>query len=838
MFSLGAIGLYARSHDAIPAQASKKDIKMTRPSTSSSKHQSPDDSLPMDRLSTASIPDFLAPALDRPPSSQKLRQLSKQMKRASHLQRHFGHKAASSESSSVSSMAASDRLPWDLDLDNLTLVRKSSVRSTESSVPSRSRPESQHFAKGLFHRRGKSKRDSSAQSSSGSSIYSVDVSTEKTPVAGLKDGIMPLLFSRRKPRRDHLEQKRLQISSPFNFQHVTHTQRGPPIDETSPPNQLQPMDGWSSFDLVDKSQRQTSSVVPAAAMADVKDHHFARHHDGYPDVPSHTPPVPGTRRLFKHAWSQEQTQKDASSQPPPRPPRSPTQANYFFPLAPDPACRISSPLVRGQDNADRVVDSCAIREHTTDEALVQDRGRFSPQQRPLSQEKRYSRFVSNARDSTRSLAILSPPTCDTALPDVPEEEEHHGVSRQSRLSLSSITSSLRGSQSVPMLRSLAESQRPTSCTSETLGGLGITGSNPAAHQDTHSPIHAGMPARESWEDLIDYCYEHEAEADCDYQWERPSQEMARDSMTLPVNGLALCDGLQPDSDATLRPGQTPVPSLGLDVPSLSPASQGSSRAVSEATTPNSAFPDNFSLPRNDGRSLQPLNLLGASRASAISRISQDFVFTPSLLLPCDYQKQTLVRDNEWHGEADKEFMFGYCHQSAFHDDVMLSVAHSKDPLRTDHRFSTSTTDTNSTSRSNSTGRRVQSTNSSRTTLTCHTTSSTSLNKMAGASAAEKLPETGSDDGEWSCRTLVVPDLAPDKKMPLPQPTGLNRYHHRSHASENQVRDKAALSFPMESARPLRPRARTTSMSTQPPPPVGQYASFSRRQQVPMNGGQI
>ncbi|KAG7148787.1 hypothetical protein HYQ46_002335 [Verticillium longisporum] len=84
--------------------------------------------------------------------------------------------------------------------------------------------------------------------------------------------------------------------------------------------------------------------------------------------------------------------------------------------------------------------------------------------------------------------------------------------------------------------------------------------------------------RESWEDDIDYCYEHEAEADFEYAWDRPSLDGDRDEedhsvdldATATTASYSFCvdediEGVQP-----LSVGLQSVPARHFDIPALSP----------------------------------------------------------------------------------------------------------------------------------------------------------------------------------------------------------------------------------------------------------------------------
>ncbi|TWU73303.1 hypothetical protein ED733_003824 [Metarhizium rileyi] len=838
------MSLYSGHHDAVPTQAPKRNTKLAktpRPSASTLQSNPPLDSPSMEQLSSASIADFLGPAVDKPPSPQKLRLLNKQMKRASQIQRHHGHKTASSESSSSSSMNISDRLPWELALDNLSLVRRSSLRSNDSSIPSRDRPESiHHFGKSLFHRRGKSKRESSAQRLSASSIYSGDAPAENSG-SGSREGIIPSIFSRRKQSRDEFAPRRPRISGPFNFQHVAHTQRDDVTKDDAPSNGTQT---WNSTTLagVLEAPSPRPRNLPES-MFDMYQGQVCGAVSRPPLVPRHTAPASGPRRLPQHTRSQEQLRKNLS-QPPPRPPRSPIQVKGFSSPGPLPPPRVSSRQSSYQDITDAIHLNAAARAQTSKElckplpfgsatcskhvvdAFDSHEHYWSAEipERSSPDERRYTRDVLGARNSSWPLAISTPLSCET-LSDVPEEDEQHGTSKRSRLSLASNNSSLRGSQSVPMLRSLIESQRPTSGASETLGCRGIMGLCSLVYDDPRSPVDSGTPTRESWEDLIDYCYEHEAEADCDYQWDRPSLDTPRDSVTPPAkvsaqgnSALELeSNGVMLLADSRIFPSQ--------DAPSLSPASYRSTLAEHEVITPNSAFANNFSLPRSDRKSPRP-PMKDTSRVSG-------FTLSPSLFVHPDYQQQMFLSEGERLAYSDYELIEATCHQSAFQDDVASSVGTYRTSPFVDQRSSTSTTATNSTSRSNSIGRQYRSTNSSWTTFARRTASTTSLNKMAAAltDGSEPLPlgqlsEPDHGGPEWTGTHPVAQDSVPDM-VPISFSTnGSKKHFHKSHASEPQVLRRIPPQSPVEGGRQ---RARTTSFTAQSPPPVGQYALFPRTQ---------
>ncbi|CCE34468.1 uncharacterized protein CPUR_08400 [Claviceps purpurea 20.1] len=924
-------------HDAVPTPASKKHPKAARPSAPSSTQRLPSDPLSMEQLSSAAISEFLAPAVDGPPSPQRLRQLTRQMKRASYLQRHHGHKTASSESSSLSSLAASDRVPVDLTMDSLSFARRSSTRSIDSSTTSRDRPESIHnFGRAFFHRRGKSNRESSAHRPT-DSVYSDDVNGDPSAAAGGgggggggKESILPSMFFRRKPSSGEAAPKRPQISLPFNFQHVAHK----PLDKSR--NQSSPRALSKAHTGVSTLERcATSHHLPRSLSQGSLD---AIHTGQVTEDRARTPLIPiprhtsvsfsGPRRLLKQIRSEDQLRKSRSPSAPPRPPRSPTQlpSALLPPTVPPPLPPRTSSR---QSSVSTTIDSVVHMHSSTSgshgrqqapyspfsptfppdrfseesgrqqapysphspysptflpERLIEEHGRqpaphspFSPifprerwteefgssgsshlaqmEQQYSPTDAGFSSVMVGARDSTWPLPSSTPLSSDSALPDVPEEEEHHGLSRLSGLSIASNTSSLRGIQSVPTLRRLAKSQRSTSGVSDTLVPLDVLGLPRAIGTKAPTSSSLRTPARESWEDVVDYCYEHEAEANCDYQWDRPSLDMSRDGIT--DSGTASTDmryGLGSNSNTVSPTSQASFFPTTSQVPSLSPASNTSSTQFeSEAITPNFVSLSQFAPPHADGKhSISSSSAKASSDYPTFSK-SQPGNLSPALLIPCDYQQEMLQHHPDKQAYNDYEFLVGQCHASmAYHDDASLSLG---GPNRSfslaDQRISTSTTGTGSTSRSNSIGRPYRSCNSSRTTLTRRTASSSSLSRMAGtwAEESESLSASQShfqpqcaDGSAEEHNNPVAQDFVPDMVSFLPS-GGFRKSHHRSHASESRVCHDSVVGAVegegegdgAEKAPRVRARAQTAAAAAAPP--VGQYVLFPRGQ-VKMTGERI
>ena len=198
------------------------------------------------------------------------------------------------------------------------------------------------------------------------------------------------------------------------------------------------------------------------------------------------------------------------------------------------------------------------------------------------------------------------------LDNVPEEEESAPLdSGRTPSSKRTTVSSLRHSKSFPSSRPSHDSTAPTSLSpSQDFDSLNRSESNPE--------ITASVPHSESrrfsigfneidingWEDDIDYCYEHAAEADCDFDWTQKSaqeedqayhqrqimeleaarQRQIRQQQAV-TNLLQVSSG--PPGFPSSRP-QTQIVEKSLEVPELDPSSAKSASSMPEALTPKNS----------------------------------------------------------------------------------------------------------------------------------------------------------------------------------------------------------------------------------------------------------
>lgn len=787
--------------------------------------------------------DLLEPALDGPPSPERLRQLNQEMRRGSHADirrgshadiRHATHPeprrgsvaekrhSQHTTSSGSSSLLSSDRPSWEHGLEQISLSRKSSQRSTSSSMPSREgRPESlQIFGKTLFNRRGKLRRESSDQGSSISSPQPEEVEAapvERPTGRKMSQPFLSGVLSRRKGKGDtEATAKKIQISGPYNFQHLTHSQNDG-IDNcedtmidlsgsryarrpTDPfPKGLRPEDlHFANFSSESLSNIQED---PSAGGHVRKNSELQA-----PQVRQHrySPPAP-IRPLPKRAQSDEQMRG-----PPPRPPRSPIGMSWNAPVVPPPRLSSRAPREEEIDPLERPMTNCSSRQP---QPFILSPAPQMPEP-PASAQGLMSEFLGPddvVEQQIGSHAITTPDDVAwpltanvlTALPDVPEEEEGSAATRQDCTSLTSNNSSLRGSISAPLLRQRSQAQgpgqRPPSNASETLGKFDML----AAQRLMRASIDEDASIYEdnlNWEDDIDYCYEHAAEADFDYAWERPSCDMGRG------------DDEDAQSPKTTKP-KSSRNSAGLpgghlflrnrfDVPALSPASQTSLVSSQGAITPTlqqGHVTSNFSLPRRDSSTLVGR---GHSRVGSKVSASQGFV-SPSLLVPNDYHQQMLLHESEFREEdEDDEAMF-LSHGTSFLDPSDFKSANARASSSTTH---SALSDSSSRHRS-------------------ATSNSTSFTRWTASSTSTSIEswQAPSEDSEMTVSKMDNDDVSP---LPVFQDVfkrdASRERHHRAQSHANVLAANDDDIAPHEGLSPGLPvksrrRARTTSRSHNNPP---------------------
>ncbi|PSR83308.1 hypothetical protein BD289DRAFT_483405 [Coniella lustricola] len=698
--------------------------------------------------------DFSDPAPDAPPSPGEIRAFSSsKVRQASVSARHVSQYTNSSAASSLLSHAPSDRRPsWEQALESFSLSRKSSIKSTTSSMPSRERPESvQAIGKAIFNRKAKLRRESLATSSSStySSEMTLDVANERGRAASVvsKEHITSAamnLFNRRKTVQAGEDgQKRPMISNPFNFQHVSQIQKDqlPPLDRAnsttlrkeiaharSPPSSIRATSRSPAVEdlRVPNFSSKTSrshlddESIPPHIVPHSREKSLSR-----PSSSHHSPP----RSWIKHAKSQDQMRGAA----PPRPPRSPTNLGIDTFDFPAPGGLVSSARRPSRTtsiprrDSEALGNTWGLHQQGLDTFRFPAGAKFEGDARTPSvgasdcsspgvpENRRYSRvFVPMETPNWPLTAPVNGTIAapfEAGLPNVPEEEEQGASARRSRTNTKSGHSSLKGSISTPALRqaSLSNASYPShdptfSRESTTLDHFDLNALQECARNATAESLR-----RDSWEDVIDYCYEHEMEADCDYDWHRPSIDV--------MHGTAYTEASSEDESFLLsRPTS--------DVPALSPAGFLSPQTSQEAITPTLATTiaksppsANFSLPRRDGiRNKRHLHVSTGSQSNFTE--AQGFTLSPSFAIPTDYHHELLaVHQGQYDPELDS------IAQAMTYDDSTLTIENNS--LFVPARASNSTTVSDDNLSCRSVFERHISTTSSNTDYTRLTMSTTS-----------------------------------------------------------------------------------------------------------------
>jgi hypothetical protein len=608
---------------AYPSIYAATNIKKSRDNTSSTA-----------KNERTSSPDFLEPAIDGPPSPERIRAYTEQMKRSS----IFGNNSRTNTISSATSSSRS-RESTVPSTDNLSLSRKSSNRSNTSSMPSvrSERPESIALFGSIFSRAGrKVRRDNDAMSLNRSSS-SLAIST--VGESAFEEGSARERYygKGRSPRRKHL------ISGPYNFQHVTHTRQDhlPNLERASR------MQLVSEFSAIRASQSPTHGELKGIRAEDLHFENFSSEALDVSEQPAPTPKSPKSprhRSVLRKSVTPPQPQwpmshaksHDNLRSPPPRPPRSPLSH----------ACPVAPPARTSSRTASILFDTFDPLANTTIERPYTSSGFRRPAPFSLPSPAPPSSSWNNPQDRSSnrpvSHAVTTPGdeawpltaslTGNFELADV-EEEDEEVVSRKSRVSVAS--SELRMSQSVPALRRLSYEQANDMLENRMSTTLGRSPSGETVVPQ-QTPLSPGFQLiHDSWEDDIDYCYEHEVEADCDYQWDRCSDEgetvineVPETKQPQPILELHLQDE-ERVYHGRFRPSLlTPTP---FDLPELSPMSNASTAS---------------SHPRTPSNFLQPNHVRSPSHASSFKE-SHGFHLSPTLLIPTDFQLQ-MEQDEIYH----------------------------------------------------------------------------------------------------------------------------------------------------------------------------------------------
>ncbi|SPN98344.1 uncharacterized protein DNG_01391 [Cephalotrichum gorgonifer] len=808
---------------------------------------------------------LLEPAIDGPPSPERLRALNKQARQAANFEKNRSHNP------SASSVHNSSERPWDHVLDNTPLSRRSSGRSTSSSMPSRERPDSvQILGKAIFGRKGKLKRDSSANSSSASSLYSGETPLETTmPTPPIKEQrFIPPLFGRRKAAKSDpwgdmnpnaiptpVALKKQSISGPYNFQHVAHTRRDhvPASFHRSSrmgsvaelPTTIVSQNGIgipddSRFPDLPPESNYVTELSFGSNMANPIEPHTHIYLDRPPVQMTYVggaPPRGGPRRLVKSSKSQEHLR--GAPPRPPRPPRSPiVQAYHDMQPQPDtqrpisppiPPPRLSSRQSIRYGGYDPLETTTLERPQTSGGFRQPEPFQFVPQSPELQPASAHSysssvdmgavsddyfhHAVTTPDDEAWPLTpVMTATSNEGALPDVPEEDEGPKIGHRPHGSVASNSSSIRRTRSVPLLRRSTQhtdyettaTRRPPSATSDTLGHFDLFAAQRALRASSAGDVEiAETPGRSSWEDDIDYCYENELEADCDYEWTRQSGETYREG---PDTRAVYPTVSEPRSSPLPQAAPEPMSGLFLtpdndDVPALSPASQVSLHEP-EAITPTVAATPASSF--SGGHPELRIHKQRPDSHASSFKESHGFTLSPSLLIPADFQQQMMLTASDAGGYDDGGPIILGDYQR--YSDKAPAASHSS----LLDRVSTSTLGTDSSVHSGASGdvRHV----STSTAYTRFTGVDELADDVTGSWSPKVEPVIPRDECSF-VETLIPSFIEPLAPLSPSQPT--------AHSEIKGLAPESSMDLPRGAGRP---RARTTSLAT---PQRAQFSLFPR-----------
>ena len=270
--------------------------------------------------------------------------------------------------------------------------------------------------------------------------------------------------------------------------------------------------------------------------------------------------------------------------------------------------------------------------------------------------------VTTPDDTALTLRSFPFGSSGTELADVPEEDEH-SVKRLSN------GSGLRHSRSFPATPPLSyhcsEAVPPPAVAEHLVPRFDGVASNedsvPCIDQPFDEvPIRPRVPRRvsvgpkgidASWEEDIDYCYEHAAEANCDFDWERVSAEDDKhknsyaehtpslnfdstlDDLIVEYENICFPTNDGKDTQTHLSPTNTISPHRLPPLQTLMPDLVYST--TNSAKSPNSSIPG----------ALTPAPLLPSPQSISLPpKSTKTFDFSPSLLIPKDYECQMLQEE--------------------------------------------------------------------------------------------------------------------------------------------------------------------------------------------------
>ena len=350
---------------------------------------------------------------------------------------------------------------------------------------------------------------------------------------------------------------RYNISEPFNFQHLTHTT----------PNHVKKIEETNSNDLVSEFSAIRAAQAPRRELQGIKTMEIQKGgfyyeasgsetssppQTGYGLSPPRSPDrshdqgiislhdVPSPTRSFHHP----SRSIESFSQPSPRR-RSQIASGTASPTSPPPRSSSRTAMVPDFFTFHQESPTHPSFEPRIHEPLSQPLGYPPATWNQGDYDPSLPHAVTTPDDSAHSLRPLPFSMIKTELSGVPEEDETSEERRSSIVTLArSTTPTLRHAKSFPSSRMSPQrwsGALPPPCEDNkehrprhSTMSFGLESTKREEHTEDiperpQGPRRVSARMDDSWEAVIDYCYEHEAEADCNFEWAYVSPQRDQNS---------------------------------------------------------------------------------------------------------------------------------------------------------------------------------------------------------------------------------------------------------------------------------------------------------------------
>ena len=273
----------------------------------------------------------------------------------------------------------------------------------------------------------------------------------------------------------------------------------------------------------------------------------------------------------------------------------------------------------------------------------------------------YSAIPHAVTTPDNTACILKSPSLHTPraeLADVPEEDDDGRSTTTSPSRPSTANSGLRYAKSFPSVTSPTQSwsRSPQKAKARDSGSCASKSEECLSHSVVMLPL-VGEPDEDilvpprsskhpsiraqgfdaSWEDDIDYCYEHAAEADCDFDWDRLSLKDTKEPTDSRVQSVFGGDRKSYEASSSRETSSQFLRRLETSVPSLystDSAKSSSFSSIAGPTTPSYPLPSprpyglhtKASAPTSTNHPLSPLALVSKDSSSMLREEMYENIF--------------------------------------------------------------------------------------------------------------------------------------------------------------------------------------------------------------------